>query len=548
MPPQKRFKPLASSEPVHLAGAAQAPGRPDSNEIVRVTLLLRPRASAEERSAALSDIAARLPRDRRKIRAADLKRLHGPAPADLAAIGEFAREHNLKIEQTSEATGHVVLAGRLADVSRAFGVELVHFQHPRGAYRSHRGPVHVPETLAEVVESVLGLDDQPVVERHVIGRRQALQHHTEPVDVARFYNFPDAGGQGQTIGIIELGGGFHASDIQEYFSRHNLRQPRIDVVEIARAVNAPASAGDIRKFWESVSSGSSGEGANGLDIERIGWTIETTMDVELAGALANGARIVVYFAPNTAQGKYQAFAAALGDGESQPSVVSCSWGAHEETLSRSYVKSLQRLFEVAVQRGVTICCSSGDDGDGAASGGKPQVNFPASSEFVLACGGTHLDLSASQKAESVWSETFAGRQMASTGGASKLFRTPDWQARADVRTKTGQKGRGVPDVAAKADVATGYGILAGGIEIPMGGTSAAAPLWAALVARVNEKLGVPAGYVTPLVYRQEFQTSFRDVTEGSNGARFRAGPGWDPCTGWGSPNGIALLTALTGAA
>ncbi len=547
MPPPKGLKPLPGSEPVHPAGATEASGRPDSNEIVRVTLLLKPQAAEKERCAALSDTASRLPRNRRRLRPADLRRLFGPAPADLAAITEFARHQNLKVEQVSEACGHVVLSGPLAGISRAFGVELARFRHPRGSYRSHRGPVRVPGPLTAIVEAVLGLDDRPVVERHVIGRRQALHQHTEPADVARFYNFPDAQGRGQTVGIIELGGGFHPADIHEYFHRHNLRQPQINVVEIAGATNAPAGVGDIRKFWESISSENPGDDTGERDVERIGWTIETTMDVELAGALANAARIIVYFAPNTAQGKYQALAAALADGENQPSILSCSWGAHESTLSRPYVQSVQRLFEVAVQQGVTVCCSSGDDGDGAASGGKPQVNFPASSEYVLACGGTHLDLSASTKAESVWSETFAGRRMASTGGASKLFRAPAWQAPAEVRRKTGLNGRGVPDVAAKADVATGYCILAGGVDIPMGGTSAAAPLWAALIARINEKLGVPAGYITPLLYRPEFQRVFRDVTEGNNGSRFRAAPGWDPCTGWGSPHGAALLDALSGA-
>jgi kumamolisin len=115
-----------------------------------------------------------------------------------------------------------------------------------------------------------------------------------------------------------------------------------------------------------------------------------------------------------------------------------------------------------------------------------------------------------------------------------------------VREKTGAEGRGVPDVAAKADVATGYGIVAGGLDLAMGGTSAAAPLWAALVARLNEELGAPAGYLTPLLYQSRLRAGFRDITRGESGPRFQASRGWDPCTGWGSPKGTQLLEALRG--
>ena len=269
------------------------------------------------------------------------------------------------------------------------------------------------------------------------------------------------------------------------------------------------------------------------------WTIEATMDVELAAAFAPGAHIVVYFAPNNERGRFSGLSRALADAVHRPSVFSYSWGAPEDSMARQVLRVMDRCYQLAALRGVTICVSSGDSG-------RTGVNFPASSPHVLACGGTHLHIDNGAVRETVWNEQHGSMQMSSSGGFSRVFARPSWQP-ASLAEKCGAKsGRGVPDVAAKADLATGYEIVAGNHTIPMGGTSAAAPLWAGLIARLNQKLKTRVGYLTPLLYARRFAHTTHDITAGNNGPH-NAMPGWDPCTGNGTPDGKALLAALAGA-
>lgn len=195
--------------------------------------------------------------------------------------------------------------------------------------------------------------------------------------------------------------------------------------------------------------------------------------------------------------------------------------------------------------GVTILAAAGDDGasDGSTNGA-PTVDFPAASPYVLACGGTKLTLSgAAIGSETVWNDLSAN-EGATGGGVSQVFALPSYQQSAKVpKAPNGFVGRGVPDVAGDADPVTGYSLFVDGRQAVIGGTSAVAPLWAALLARINQALGGNVGFVNPLLYAAKVEPSFRDITSGNNGD-YSAGPGWDACTGLGSPNGAALLTAL----
>jgi kumamolisin len=146
--------------------------------------------------------------------------------------------------------------------------------------------------------------------------------------------------------------------------------------------------------------------------------------------------------------------------------------------------------------------------------------------------------------EVVWNEKLPTFVAQSGGGVSKVFSTPEWQSSADVKSKTAQEGRGVPDVAGKADMTTGYKMIVGGYNTTMGGTSSAVPMWAGLIARLNEKLRKNIGFLTPFLYGKNCTDVLSDITEGNNGAHYQAGPGWDACTGLGTPNGMKLLAAL----
>jgi kumamolisin len=388
---------------------------------------------------------------------------------------------------------------------------------------------------------------------------------TEPAEVAAAYRFPaDSQGKGQSIAIIELGGGFHDGDLSAFFANQRLKKPKVTVIGINGMKNNPASAGAIQKAWKQSGMQSLGrrlphalpgrhpdarkespDASEDPDSPlNVLWTIESTVDIEVAGALANEADIRVYYAPNTLQGKFDAFVSALFDQKSRPAAFSCSWGTHEDTLPAAYIKLIDRVFQCAALLGVTVCHSAGDDGDGSPQGGEPRVHFPASSPHVLAVGGTQLLLAGGARQETYWDEMVGAVRCLGGHGVSKQFRVPAWQAGADVKRKTKREGRGIPDVAGKADLHTGYDCVIGQIKIPGGGTSAAAPMWAALIARLNAKLRAPVGYLTPLLYQKQLLGATNPVggaaTKEQNGASR-----WEALTGMGSPNGEGLLAALT---
>jgi kumamolisin len=340
-----------------------------------------------------------------------------------------------------------------------------------------------------------------------------------PVQVAQFYGFPaNASAAGQTIGLLELGGGYAQADITAYFQSLGVPAPKVTAVSVDKGKNSPGDP----------------NGADG----------EVMLDIEVSAAVASGANVAVYFAPNTDQGFIDAVTTAVHDSTNKPSVLSISWGGPESTWTQQAVTALDQACQAAAAVGVTITVACGDDGstDGVSGGGN-HVDFPASSPYVLACGGTKLVASGSKvTSEVVWNE-LSLNEGATGGGVSALFGLPAWQSNSKVpAAPTSSGGRGVPDVAGDADPSTGYTVRVDGETTTIGGTSAVAPLWAGLIALANAANGQDIGFSNPTLYGAT--AAFRDVTNGNNGA-FSAGPGWDACTGLGSPHGAAVITALT---
>ena len=269
---------------------------------------------------------------------------------------------------------------------------------------------------------------------------------------------------------------------------------------------------------------------------------EVLLDIEVAGSVAPGAHIVVYFTSNTDQGFQDAISTAIHDATNSPSVISISWGGPESTWSQTAINSMESTCQSAAALGITMTVASGDSGSSDGEKGN-NVDFPASSPSVLGCGGTMLTANDGKRvSEVVWNDQ-ASAGGASGGGVSAIFPLPGWQKGAGVPPSGGPGGRGVPDVAGDASPETGYQILVDGEQQVIGGTSAVAPLWAALIAILNQRLGAPVGYLNPQLYPLG-RAPFFDITSGSNGA-FSAGAGWDPCTVLGSPNGALLLAALS---
>ena len=449
---------------------------------------------------------------------------HGADPRSEEIVRAFAAEFGLSVEDPAERGRRTLyLTGPQEAMEKAFGVTLQSHATAAGVIRLREGEITLPEEVAPHVEAVLGLDNRPQAKSHC---RNAKPHAGNvsytPVQVAQFYGFPaNAKATGQTIGVLELGGGYRTADITAYFNSLGLSAPTVSAVSVDKGTNSPGDP----------------NGADG----------EVMLDIEVSAAVAPGANIVVYFAPNTDQGFIDAVATAVHDSVNKPSVLSVSWGGPESTWTQQAVTALDQACQAAAALGVTITVASGDDGstDGVSGGGN-NVDFPASSPNVLACGGTKLVASGSTiTSETAWNELSAN-EGATGGGVSTLFALPTWQANSKVPAPTTSSGgRGVPDVAGDADPTTGYTVRVDGQTSTIGGTSAVAPLWAGLIALANAANGQDAGFINPTLYGDP--KAFRDITSGNNGA-FSAGPGWDACTGLGSPNGAAVIAALASSA
>jgi kumamolisin len=505
---------------------AEQVGDVHPEEHVEVTVRLRSKAE-QALTQHVDELEARPVSAREHLDRETFATRFGADAADIARVEAFARANDLAVVSASAARRSVVLAGTAAKVSAAFNVKLEAYSHPEGGtFRGRQGPIYVPADLAGIVEGVFGLDDRPAARAHL--RRitdldgiqplaAAPRASFSPVQIGQLYDFPtDVKGQGQTVAIIELGGGYRAADLTTYFHGLGLQPPKVTAVSVDHGRNAPSGPG----------------GADG----------EVMLDIEVVGGVAPAANIVVYFAPNTDQGFIDAITTAVHDTVHRPSVISISWGAPEVQWTQASVQAMDQAFQAAAAMGVTVYCAAGDNGASdfpPGPGAQPgnHADFPASSPHVVGCGGTHISVASTAITdEVVWNDPGDG---ASGGGFSTLFPRPAWQGAVQ-----GQSGRGVPDVAGDASPLSGYAVRVDGRNTVIGGTSAVAPLWAGLTALLNQKLGKPLGFANSVLYGlAPTSGAFKDIIVGNNNG-FNAGPGWDACTGLGRPDGAKLASAI----
>ena len=498
-------------------------GDVDGTSEVELTLYLRPRAPVDW----VDQEAARPPAQRRVLSREQWSAAHGATDQDVAAVRAFASEYGLTVSGVDQARRTVTLRGPLDQVAKAFGAQDLGLFKPTGggAYRGRQGALTLPSELDGVVTGVFGIDNRPQAQPRLRRRKKPVAATTSytPVQVAQAYDFPAAfTGQGEAVGILELGGGFSTTDLATYFQSLNLATPTVTAVSVDGGTNSP-----------------------GTDPNADG---EVMLDIEVVGAVAPGASIAVYFAPNTDQGFLDGLSTAVHDTTNKPSVISISWGQSEDSWTAQARTQMEQILTDAAGLGVSVTVAAGDNGsaDGVTDG-QQHVDFPASAPHALACGGTSLQAANGQiTSETVWNDGSGGG--ATGGGVSRQFPVPSYQSAANLpdNVDTNAAGRGVPDVAGNADPETGYQILVDGNRETIGGTSAVAPLWAGLIARLNQSLGKPVGFLQPQLYPLLGSAAFHDITSGNNGS-YSAGVGWDACTGLGSPDGSALNTQLAGA-
>jgi kumamolisin len=451
-------------------------------EQVEVSVYLKPRAARAGGAAAR---AGRRP-TREQLRA---RRVVEHA-ADIGAVGAFAARHGLRVVSAEPGRRRVRLAGSAAEFGAAFRTRLGMYDAGEGEFRSYRGALSVPASLGDRIESVLGLDNRRVARPFLVPQAATdVATSYRPNEVAALYNFPvHATGAGQCIALLEFGGGYYDSDITEAFAAMGLPAPAVTAVGVDGAQNNPGT-------YPLADN-------------------EVAMDIQIAGGLASGAAIAVYFAPFTVHGWVDAITAATHDETSQPGVISVSWGEREALWGLAEMASVTSALDDAATLGVTVFAACGDSwATNGLPGRAASVNFPASSPGAIGCGGTSITTSGSSiTSEVAWNDEDGG----TGGGISDYLDVPAFQAGTALPLNLNDGGRrhGVPDVAGNADPLTGYTYVYDGKTRRNAGTSAVAPLWAGLVARLNELKGGRVGFFLPLLY--QYPSAVRDITTGSN--------------------------------
>jgi kumamolisin len=511
------------------------------SEVASVTVRVRSAGDPETLAKKAYDLANLPLAERKYLTHEDLEKQHGASQEDLDKIEHFAQEHDLTVVHRSAAERSVVLKGKLGDLLAAFHADVQIYHHATGSYRGRRGEITLPEDLSGIVTGVFGFDTRP--KRRAPHRQKSAaqrgpggQNGVAATEYAKRYNFPaklngtTLDGTGQTVAIIELGGGYRRSDLKVFFREIGAPTPKVSTISVDHAGSDPTTA----------------ESADG----------EVMLDIEVAGAVAPKAKFAVYFAPNNGdKGFLDAISAAVHDSQRKPSVISISWGGPENSTDQQGVQAYHELFAAAGALGITVCIASGDHGtadlDAADWDGKIHVDHPACDDLVLACGGTQIV----SGQDVVWNDGTpfdpnvpGGGGWATGGGISEIFPVPPYQANANlpVSIDTGKPGRGVPDIAMSA---TNYFTRVDTSEGASGGTSAVAPLMAALVTRLNQAKKKNVGLLNPFLYANAAKGVVHDVTSGTNAIDktlkgYQAGPGWDACTGLGTPDGVAILNNL----
>jgi kumamolisin len=536
----RNFVVLANSHH-QLPHGAEAKRKTSPNRWIELTIGVRRKTDLP----GLSHLDALKPADRKYMTREDLATKYGSDPDSLARIEAFAKAHDLVITRQEAASARLGLGGTVANLSAAFGVTLFDYSHPKlGDFHARTGPVHVPEELKDDITGVFGFNNHRILRcksrpsGHVADMATTARPWFVPTELAPIYNFPAADTANQCIGLLEFGGGVDQSDVAAYFEKIGVPAPSLQVVTVDGVSTDPQS-----------DPGSTGE---------------VMLDIDVAGALSGGAKLAVYFSTFDEKGLIDCLSAVIADAANNPSVLSVSWGWDENQpfnsqgilWSPAAIDHVNHSLLAAAQLGITVCVSTGDDGSEAQiQDGRAHVCFPATSPYVLAVGGTTLHVRKDVNGQVAMSETVwnDGPHSGTGGGVSDITAVPPWQeGKVPNSINPGNfAGRAIPDVAANADPSTGYMTISGGNQQIVGGTSASAPLWASLIVRINALLGARVGNFNELLYTKIGPANvLRDITQGNNdtggllNGQFQAGTGWDACTGWGTPDGAALLAAL----
>ncbi|WP_338691492.1 S53 family peptidase [Bradyrhizobium sp. 26S5] len=521
---------LAGSYRAEPPGASYV-GEVDPDERIVVTIYLKRRTPDAFQPGSAGDLARLAKPITRHALATQRRRTHGRAAARIRKLAARYRVTVLEID-LSQRTVMLEATARL--LSEVLGATLRVYDDGHCRFRARVGALVVPKDIAPWTRAILGFDQRPV--SRPPERLRALAGAGAgaglwPTDVAARYGIPlDRDVSKVCVGIIALGGGYLATDLAKALTAMGRDPPEVVDKAVTSTAGAAAAPGIGNQF-----------GGGTMSDEEI------ALDLQILAGLLPKARIVVYFAGNTIQSLVGAINQAIFDDVNRPQVLSVSWGSAEMFWSSSARDAMQAVLADAQRLKVTVLFAAGDElATGGLDDGKAHVWFPASSPYVLSCGGTQPaagDADATLNGEIVWNDGVSG----TGGGISDVFPVPAYQSALALPASVndGAVRRGVPDVAAAAAATPGYRIVLNGAVLIKDGTSAVAPLWAGLIAIANAGRDAPLGFVNFTLYAN--QALFSPIEQGNNRVRgkgYDAGRGWNACTGLGVPKGADLVAAL----
>jgi kumamolisin len=485
---------------------------------------------------------------------AELAEKFGAKKADADKVAKSLKAFGLKVDSIALETRSMCVSGTAKAMEAAFKPGMAIMRSARhGEFRGRKGTLQIPAELKGIVTGVFGLDQRCMAHRKARTTPHAGSGNgpspVSPTDLEKRYNFPAGDAAGQSIAIAEFGGGYFADDVTTYCTKFQRPVPSVQAI----SVDAPAFT--LQQILALPPKPRT---------DALGASVEVMMDIEIIAGLCPKANILVYFSTFDQRGWVDLLNAVI---TANPVALSVSWGSAEDdpSWSGNAVAAINERLNALRLLGITTCVAAGDDGSGdEVEDGQAHVDFPSSSPHVLAVGGTMLKKSGAKPAEVVWWEKPGFRTQggggATGGGVSTVFPRPSWQNVHVASVNSGSiDGRVSPDVAALAGPPL-YDLVFVGKPQPNGGTSASAPLWAALIARINALLPTPKQkrFVAPLLYQKAGngqpvgKGASRDITSGNNishpdpGVGYSAGTGFDAVSGWGVPDGVKLMNALAG--
>ncbi|NQZ10408.1 MAG: S8/S53 family peptidase [Algicola sp.] len=546
--------PLKNSAIAELKGKT-ATGQPDPNSQLSIVLVIR-HNPAHDLDSLLAQADA--PLDDAQWRPA-----FAANEQEMKLVVDYIQANGMTIVEQNTDAAYIEAKASVSLAEKVFNIKLANFDISGVKVCGYQGDLMVPANVAAVLTDICGLQlhSRLTRARAPASKRTASEAVGRlPSEVAEFYQFPayQQSEQPSSVGIIIWNGGCWKSDLDTYFN---------DILKL----DPPPKITQMRGYSDELHYGKPASKENIAAIGRFEPVVpeseylsalssfEMTMDLELAGSLGGGAPVKLYIGDDADTGMesigqlYMILAQILLEGKERPSVLSQSLMVRE---MKKYL-FMESVLALLTNLGVTLCYCSGDYGQGTVQG------YPNASPWVLSCGGSNITDLSQRSSELVWNEAFPApyNEWASQGGESSIVPLPIWQE--GICLSTGQGGtikhpltmRGVPDVAANADQTDGIILWAGDEPVDSVGTSAATPTIAALLVRVNSQLiqqtGRNCGHLTKLLYQEpSIRQTFFDISKGNNHLpssdtlQYQACEGWDGCTGWGSPNGEALLTAL----